>query len=294
MYEAYFNLKTLPFENTPDPQFFFASEEHREALAAIEYTIRMRKGYVCITGPVGTGKTTVSRTMISRCADSAHIVPILHGHENGTQLLRQILRAVEVAYRANDDHAVLLEKLFTYLHEQHAAGEPVVLLVDEAHLLLDEALEELRLLSNYDSNRDKLVQVVLIGQNELLQRLNQPNMSALKQRIVMAKSLRSLNIHETAAYIGHRIRLASIDPEHLQVRFPGRTLELIYKLTHGIPRLVNYVCDNCMLLASIKNERQITPLMVQTVSQDLSLHLEHNEFASSNSEAPRLALAGNM
>jgi len=294
MYEAFFNLKTLPFENTPNPQFFFASEEHREALAAIEYTIRMRKGYVCITGPVGTGKTTVSRTMISRCADSVNIVPILHGHENGTQLIRQILRAVEVAYRANDDHAVLLEKLFTYLHEQLAAEEPVVLLVDDAHMLTDQTLEELCLLSNYDSNRDKLVQVVLVGQNELIQRLNQTNLSALKQRIAMSQSLKALNIQETAAYIGHRIRVASIDPQNMQVRFTGRTLEAIYKLTRGIPRLVNYACDNCMLLASIKNEREITPLMVQTISKDLSLHLNQTEFVFSTSEAPRLALAGNM
>ena len=123
MYEAFFNLNTLPFENTPDPRFFFGSEEHREALAAIEYTIRMRKGYVCVTGPVGTGKTTVSRTMISRCSDSARIVPILHGHEDGKQLLRQILRAVEVTYHLNDDHAILLEKVFTFLqHDLFQVG----------------------------------------------------------------------------------------------------------------------------------------------------------------------------
>lgn len=294
MYEAYFNLKTRPFENTPDPRFFFGSEEHREALAAIEYTIRMKKGYVCIVGPVGTGKSTVSRTMISRCADSSRIVPILHGHEDGKQLLRQILRAVEVTYRENDDHAILLEKLFTYLHEQHAMGEPVVLLVDEAHTMSDEALEELRMLSNYDTTQTKLVQVILVGQPELIHRLNQPNLSALKQRISMVKTLRKMNIQETAAYIGHRIRLASIDPQHLQVRFPGRTLEAIYNLTHGTPRLINYVCDNCMLLASVRNEREITPVMVQTVSKDLSLNLNHNEFVSSTSESPRLALAGNM
>lgn len=294
MYEAFFNLKTLPFENTPDPRFFFGSEEHREALAAIEYTIRMRKGYVCMIGAVGTGKTTVSRTMISRCSDGARVIPILHGHEDGKQLLRQILRAVEVTYRLHDDHAILLEKVFTYLHEQYASGEPAVLLVDEAHMMSDSALEEVRLLSNYDTNRAKLVQVVLVGQPELLQRLHQPNMAALRQRIAMLKTLRPLNIQETAAYIGHRIRLASADPEHLQVRFPGRTLEAIYNLTHGVPRLVNYVCDNCLLLASVKQEREITPLMVHTVSADLSLSLKHNEFVSSTSEAPRLALAGNM
>ena len=294
MYEAYFNLKTMPFENTPDPRFFFGSEEHREALAAIEYTIRMKKGYVCIVGPVGTGKSTVSRTMISRCADSARIVPILHGHEDGKQLLRQILRAVEVTYRELDDHAILLEKLFTYLHEQHALGEPVALLVDEAHTMSDTALEELRMLSNYDTTRTKLVQVILVGQPELIHRLNQPNMAALKQRIAMVKMLRTMNIQETAAYIGHRIRLASVDPQHLQVRFPGRTLEAIYNLTHGTPRLINYVCDNCMLLASVQKQREITPAMVQTVSTDLSLNLNHNEFVSSTSESPRLALAGNM
>lgn len=294
MYEAFFNLNTLPFENTPDPRFFFGSEEHREALAAIEYTIRMRKGYVCVTGPVGTGKTTVSRTMINRCSDSARIVPILHGHEDGKQLLRQILRAVEVTYHLNDDHAILLEKVFTYLHEQYAAGEPVVLLVDEAHTLSDNALEELRMLSNYDTNRAKLVQVVLVGQPELIHRLHEPHLAALKQRIAMVKSIRPLTIQETAAYIGHRIRLASVDPQHLQVRFPGKTLEAIFNLSHGVPRLINYVCDNAMLLASVKKEREITAAMVHTVASDLSLSLKHNDFVSSTSDAPRLALAGNM
>jgi general secretion pathway protein A len=294
MYEAFFNLKALPFENTPDPQFFFGSEEHREALAAIEYTIRMRKGYVCVTGPVGTGKTTVGRTMISRCADNSRIVPILHGHEDGKQLLRQILRAVEVTYHTNDDHAILLEKVFTFLHEQYATGEPVVLLVDEAHTMSDSALEELRMLSNYDTNRAKLVQVVLVGQPELVHRLQQPDMASLRQRLAMVKTLRPMNIQETAAYIGHRIRLASIDPQHLQVRFPGKTLEAIYNLTHGVPRLINYLCDGAMLLASVKKEREITPAMIQIVSADLSLSLKHNDFVSSTSDAPRLALAGNM
>ncbi len=294
MYDAFFNLNTMPFENTPDPRFFFGSEEHREALAAIEYTIRMRKGYVCVTGPVGTGKTTVGRTMISRCSDSSRIVPILHGHEDGKQLLRQILRAVEVTYHAQDDHAILLEKVFTFLHEQYATGEPVVLLVDEAHTMTDSALEELRMLSNYDTNRAKLVQVVLVGQPELIHRLQQPEMSSLRQRLAMVKTLRPMNIQETAAYIGHRIRLASIDPQHLQVRFPGKTLEAIFHLTHGVPRLINYICDGAMLLASVKQEREITPAMIQTVAADLSLSLKHSEFVSSTSETPRLALAGNM
>ncbi len=290
MYQQYFQLETLPFENLPDPRFFFASEEHREALAAIEYTIRMRKGFVMVTGEVGAGKTTVGRTMIERCADQVRVVPVLHNHQTGMQLLRQTLRALEISYQPTDDHAELLEKLFIQLYEQQGAGLPTVLLVDEAQTLSDEALEELRLLSNFDTSTDKMVQVVLIGQPELATRLRGPKLRALRQRIAMVKHVRPLNITETAAYIRHRLRTASIDPQNVQVQFAGSTIDAIHQATGGVPRLINFCCDNCLLLAMVSQTRQITPAMVLRVVEDMSPSLEEAP-ASRSQSSPRLAIA---
>src|SRR5262249_53557164 len=153
----------LPFENTPDPRFFYASEQHREALAAIEYTIRMRKGIVLITGEIGAGKTTVAATMWSRCEDSAKIVRVLYGHQTTDSLLRQILRSLQVPARRGDDHARLLDRFQTFLRDQMADLKSIVLFVDEAQTLSDECLEELRLLSNFDTANSRPIQVVLVG-----------------------------------------------------------------------------------------------------------------------------------
>ncbi len=151
MYTEFYNLTALPFENTPNPRFFYACEQHREALAAIEYTIRMRKGFVMITGDIGSGKTTVGRTMIERCADQAQIFQILHGHRNRDELLRHLMRKLEIPVKGHDDHAAMLERLFVFFKEQADQSRPIVLLVDEAQTLTDETLEELRLLSNFDT-----------------------------------------------------------------------------------------------------------------------------------------------
>ena len=218
MYQEFYQLDVMPFENTADPRFFFASEQHREALAAIEYTLRQRKGFVLITGDIGSGKTTVGRTMVQRCGDRARIVEVLHGHEDGQTLLRQVMRSLDLPIRRSDDHASLLENLRIQLLEQLELNKPLVLLVDEAQTLSDTALEELRLMSNFDTVSNKLIQIVLIGQPELRDRMRGARMAALRQRIVLAKQLRPLSQRDTGAYIAHRLRAASIDPEHEDLR----------------------------------------------------------------------------
>lgn len=209
MYHEFYNLEVLPFENTPDPRFFFASEQHREALAAVEYTIRMRKGFVLITGDIGSGKTTVGRTMCEHCGDQATIVHVGWGHQDRNGLIRQILRNLNVKCGRDDDHGRLLDRLGKHLSEQLQLDRPVVLFVDEAQTLSDEALGELRLLSNFDTAADKLLQIALVGQPELRQRIRLPQHAALRQRIVMAKQLRPLNLAETHQYIVHRLRSAA-------------------------------------------------------------------------------------
>jgi len=269
MYDGFYNFEVMPFENTPDPRFFYASEQHREALAAIEYTIRLRKGIVLVTGDIGSGKTTVGRTMLQRCAEHATIVQLLHGHRSGMELIAHILRALRVPTRENDDHTLMLEKLEHYLKEQARIGRPIVLFIDEAQTLADEALEELRLLSNFDTETVKLLQLVLVGQPELRDRIASPRFSALRQRIVMAKQLRPMTIQETAGYIRHRLTASSRDKSAVRVAFGGDAINTLHAFARGIPRLINVVCDNCLLLGYVKETHRITPTMVQQVVADM-------------------------
>lgn len=269
MYDKYYEFEIMPFENTADPRLFYASEQHREALAAIEYTIRMRKGIVLVTGPIGSGKTTVGRSMLQRCREHATIVQLVHGHRSGTELLAHALRALRVPMQPHDDHAVMLERLEHFLREQARAGRPIVLFVDEAQTISDEALEELRLLSNFDTETTKLLQLVLVGQPELRDRIASPRFSALRQRIVMAKQLRPMTIHETAGYIRHRIKQSSRQPDAPRVAFGGDAITVLHSFARGVPRLINVVCDNCLLLGYVKQTQRITPSMVQQVVADM-------------------------
>lgn len=294
MYHDFYKLSCLPFENTPDPRFFFASEQHREALAAIEYTIRMRKGFVLITGDIGSGKTTVGRTMIERCGDKARIVQLLHGHDDGHGLLRQVLRTLELPIKRADDHGRMLERLRHDLMEHIDQARPVVLLVDEAQTLSDDALEELRLMSNFDTATQKLIQIVLIGQPELRQRMRSARLAALRQRIILAKQLRPLSAPETSAYIAHRLRAASLDPEHVQVAFSAEAVNEIHKFTGGVPRLINVACDNCMLLAFVREAREVTPAMVRRGIEDMVPSFADSPWSQSQTQRPVPTLAGSL
>lgn len=293
MYHEFYHLRTLPFENTPDPRFFYASEQHREALAAIEYTIRMRKGFVLITGEIGSGKTTVGRTMCQRAADQATIVQVLHGHGDGFEMLRQIMRALKVPSRKGDDHGRALERLQAYLLQQASSRRPIVLFVDEAQTLSDAALEELRLLSNFDTATQKLIQVVLVGQPELRRRISSRRLDALRQRIAMSKQLTPMAEQETAAYIEHRLRAASVDPRQLRVQFTDDAVREIYQFTGGTPRLINFASDNCLLLGFVREVREITPAMVRRVIDDMLPSFEQTTEPAFY-EKPQVSLAGNL
>lgn len=271
MYTSFYNLLALPFENTPDPRFFFASEQHREALAAIEYTIRTRKGFVMVTGDVGTGKTMIGHMMAQHCQDAASVRRITHGHRSGDELLRQVLRCLQIPCPSHDDHARRLERL-----QAHLAGPatdahgPIVMLVDEAQTLSDEALDELRLLSNFDTAGQRLVQVVLIGHPELRRRVRAPHMAALRQRIFMARQLQQLSMKQTGKYIAHRLTVAGNKANKDGVSFSAEAVTQIHKFAGGAPRLINMVCDNCLLLGFVGKVRdQISQSMVQQVMRDM-------------------------
>jgi len=291
MYHEFYNFELLPFENTPDPRFFFASEQHREALAAIEYTIRMRKGITQVTGAIGSGKTTIGRTMCERCADHATIVQLYHGHRGADELLTHLLRAIKVKYGRHDDHARKLERLANTLRAQSMQRKPLVLFVDEAQTLSDDALEELRLLTNFDLNTQKLLQLVLVGQPELRDRIGSPRLKPLRQRIVMAKQLHPLDQRATGEYIAHRLRAASRDKDNVQVAFSDDAVAAVFANTGGVPRLINVVCDNCLLLSFVREERQVTPNMVRRVVDDMVPSFETSPIAEQDVR-PSLRMAG--
>jgi len=293
MYHEFYNFELLPFENTPDPRFFFASEQHREALAAIEYTIRMRKGITLVTGDIGSGKTTIGRTMCERCADHATIVQLYHGHRDADELLTHLLRAIKVKYGRNDDHARKLERLSNTLHKQARQRRPLVLFVDEAQTLSDDALEELRLLTNFDLNTQKLLQLVLVGQPELRERIRSPRLLPLRQRIVMAKRLRPLNENDTGLYIAHRLKAASRDKDDVRVSFTPEAVREVYQHTGGVPRLVNVVCDNCLLLSFVREANEVTPNMVRRVVDDMVPSFEGSP-VDAQDDHPPLRMAGGL
>lgn len=310
MYQDFYQLNLMPFENTPDPRFFFATEQHREALAAIEYTLRMRKGFVMVTGDIGSGKTTVATTMRSRCGSTANIVPILHGHTTPQELLRQVLRSLEIKLSRHDDHGRLLERLGDHLRNDQHNTKPLVLFVDEAQTLSDEAIEELRLLSNFDTATHKPVQVVLCGQPELRQRICQPKFDALRQRIVMAKQLTAMTQSDVQNYINHRLTAAAIDPDKQIASFSDQAVKEIFSLSGGLPRLINVACDNCMVLGFVQEKTIINVQMVKHVAKDMlpsfafeptNVHNDQSSINRSSGSNPlsipmpsRLSLTGTM
>jgi type II secretory pathway predicted ATPase ExeA len=290
MYEEFYNLKQLPFENTPDPQFFFQSEEHREALAAIEYTIRLGKGFCLITGDIGSGKTTVGQTLCDRLTDAAHIVSITHGHLTGDSVIRQVLRALNIKMRRDDDHPRLFERLRDYAQNSHLTRKPIVLMVDEAQTLSDPAMEELRLTCTLDTHTRKHVQIVLIGQPELRERIGQPKYLALRQRITMAKQLHAMPQEEMISYINHRLTITSGPSGAPGAAFDDSACNRIYQLGGGIPRLTNVICDNCLLVGMVRKKRTIDAEIVDHVAKDM-LPAFDDASAHDVSEPP-LALTG--
>ena len=293
MYKTFYHLNWRPFEATPDPRFFFASEQHREALAAVEYTIRMRKGIVLVTGEIGSGKTTVGHMMCKSCGDQASILQIVPRHCNGIELLKQVLRHVQLPAQPNEAYATLIERLGVYLTDQARRHRPVVLFVDEGQSLCDDALEELRVLSNLNTADQKLIQVVLIGQPELRQRIRRPEYDAMRQRIVLAKQLHPFQQEETQAYITHRIATASIERQNPRVVFADEAVQEIHRVSGGVPRLINITCDNCLLLGSVRQIKQITPTIVHRVIQDMVPRFEDTTQPNYD-DSSTLSLAGNL
>jgi len=270
MYNSYFGFLESPFSVTPDPRFFYTNRVYQEAYANLRYGIEARKGFIVITGEVGTGKTTLLRKLMRNSEGTIHSVFIFNTHVNFNELLRAILGDLGLA-TAGKDRLMMVEELNDYLIEQLKRGHIVSVLIDEAQNLSDEALEGLRLLSNLETDREKLLQIVLMGQPELKPKLDQPSLRQLKQRVALQCRLAPLKDEEVGPYIDFRLQAVGYEGEEL---FHPDAVQEIAVYSKGIPRLINIICDNTLLNAYAGSQKIVSADMVREVGRDLRLGSE--------------------
>ena len=267
MYDSYFGFREAPFSVTPNYRFFYANPVYQEALATLRYGIEAKKGLIVITGEVGTGKTTLLRKSMRNLEATIRSVFIFNPHHSFAGLLRVVLRDLGIATK-KENRSTMLEKLNGYLIEQLNQGHIVSLLIDEAQNLSGEVLEGIRLLSNLETDNEKLLQIVLIGQPELERKLNRPSLRHLKQRVAHHRRLAPLEEQEVGPYIDLRLQAAGYEGEAL---FHPDAVERIALYSRGIPRLINIICDNLLLTAYADSKKKVTAAMTQEVASGLQL-----------------------
>ncbi len=248
MYEQFFGLKEKPFNVTADPSFLFFSRRHKEAFSHLIYGIKQRKGFLEITGEVGTGKTTLCKALLNSLNNNVKSALILNPDLSKHQLLRAIVTDLGIDTEKSSGSS-LLGKLNQFLIEQLANNNNVVLIIDEAQNLKASLLEQIRLLSNLETEKEKLLQIVLVGQPELREKLKLPSLRQLRQRVSVRYHMLPLEQDEVDKYIHHRLRVAGSVG---RIRFDKDALGEIYGYTQGIPRLINLLCDKALLAAFVK------------------------------------------
>lgn len=254
MYEQYYGFTDKPFNMTPDSKFFYASAKHEEALNCLLLAISERNGFVVITGEIGSGKTTVCRALMNRLDQSTKIALVLNTHLGKKELLTTILEDLSIEYRSNSKTHIM-SALNRYLLEQAEKDVNVVLVIDEAQNLTPSVLEEIRMLSNLETEREKLVQIILLGQPELRKKLMLPKLEQFRQRVVFYYHLDPLTHDETKSYIIHRLKKAGNENADI---FAEDAIEEIYRFSKGVPRLINLACHSALITGLVKETRHIT------------------------------------
>jgi general secretion pathway protein A len=268
-YKEHFGLKQAPFNITADAAFLYLSPSHREALAQLSYGIKARKGFVVLTGEVGTGKTTLINGLLEELDSNTRTALIFSHIADPFDLLRYTCDefGLKLPQPSHGGFYEYLSLLNNHLFESYHSGKNCALIIDEAQNLSSEVLETVRLLSNLETSKDKLLQILLVGQPELSERLNSPELRQLKQRITVRYKLRSLTLKECHEYIAKRLQVAGGNP----ALFTAKAVEAVYACSGGIPRVVNVICDGALITAYTLKKTSIDDSLVRQVAEDLEI-----------------------
>ena len=267
MYNHYFSLKGAPFSIAPDPRYLFMSERHREALAHLLYGIGSGGGFVLLTGEIGAGKTTVCRCFIEQVPENCRLAYIFNPKLTVAELLQSVCEEFRIAVPAGQGGVkAYVDAINDYLLASHAQGRNNVLVIDEAQNLSAEVLEQLRLLTNLETSERKLLQIILIGQPELRTMLARPELEQLAQRVIARYHLGPLSEAETGAYIAHRMAVAGFQGAPV---FPPAVVPVVHRITHGVPRRINLLCDRALLGAYVENSREVTKKILRTAAGEV-------------------------
>lgn len=271
MYKEFFQLKENPFNVTADSSFFFPSRSHAEAFSHLTFGIEQRKGIIAITGEIGTGKTTLCRTLLNGLSKQTKTAFILNPKFSDEELLRIILQDLGIAGEFKSKFE-LVTALNTYLLSESSQGHNVVIIIDEAQNLSAEQLESIRLLSNIETEKEKLLQIVLVGQPELEKKLSLPELRQLNQRISVRFRIVPLKKKEVREYILHRLKLSASNPyAGPQVQFTNSALRSVYYHTRGKPRMINILCDRALLSGFVNGTDIIRSRMIRRCAKELFL-----------------------
>jgi general secretion pathway protein A len=282
MYLEFYGLKEPPFGLTPDPRYIYKTASHLEMLATVRYAIEQNKGLVVVTGEVGCGKTMILRAALQRLGDEVMCVYIFNPLLTAPEFFEQLAVEFGLDLPRRVSKPELLSALGHFLASRHSQGLRTVLIIDEAHGLPTSLLEEIRLLMNFETSSEKLLQVILSGQPELEELLNRPALRQLKQRISLRCQIKPLSLFEINKYIRFRLKLAGAEDTDL---FDSNAIGLIGNASGGIPRLVNNICDNALLYGYAAGARSITRDIVEEVIESLDLSPRARQFSSLDDEA---------
>jgi general secretion pathway protein A len=265
MYKEYFGFKELPFSIAPDPRYLYMSTHHQEALAHLLYGIKSG-GFVLLTGDVGTGKTTISRCLLGQMPQNTDVAFILNPKMTVQELLATFCDELVINYpKGNTSVKVFVDRINEYLLDAYARSRKTVLIIEEAQNLSFDVLEQIRLLTNLETNQEKLLQIIMIGQPELRETLSRPEMKQLSQRITARYHIGPLERGEIASYINHRLMVAGVSTE----LFPENTMNAVYRYSKGIPRLINVICDRALLGAYAKGKKSVDKSIITDAAREV-------------------------
>ncbi|MGO9650666.1 MAG: ExeA family protein [Terriglobales bacterium] len=288
MYKRFFGLQANPFNVNPDPRYLFLTKYTEEALACLTYGIQSRKGFVLLTGEVGTGKTTLINKLLSWLRQQRVATAfVFNSMMDVPQFLDYMMTDFGIPSSSREKSQIVLH-FNNWLLERYRAGENAVLIIDEAQNLSDEVLEEIRLMTNLETFTEKLLQIVLVGQPELDDKLRRPQLRQLRQRVMLRAKTQPLLPQETSAYIAQRLRIAGSNGQEI---FTPEALSAIHRYSHGIPRVVNLICEHCLINVFADQQRVVTVDAVKAVAHDFELEGNGSSVSPAASSQAALNLA---